>query len=83
MIHREGLILEVNRAVLEITGYSREELVGNNLLELVHPEDRGKVSYSGLTLEDPKQTNEYRVLHRDGSVKYVTETSWGVFDQEG
>ena len=39
VVHKEGILLEVNRAFLEITGYSRDEIVGCNFLEkVVHPD---------------------------------------------
>ena len=39
-----GIITFVSDAVKKY-GYSVEELIGNNILELIHPEDREKVTY--------------------------------------
>jgi len=80
--------ISVSEEFAHIFGYTANEYLEHfrtmeQDLELVHPEDRGKVYYSGQSLENPKQTTEYRILHRDGSMKYVRETSWGVFDEEG
>ena len=39
---REGIILDVNQASLDLLGYTRDELIGMNVRGLyVHPEDRG------------------------------------------
>lgn len=41
VIHEEGRILEANARMTELTGYSQEELVGMNALDLAAPSSRG------------------------------------------
>ena len=38
-VSSEGKYLKVNRCMCEITGYSKEELVGKNYREITHPDD--------------------------------------------
>jgi PAS domain S-box-containing protein len=42
-MHDKGIIIDCNQGLCDITGYSREELVGHNGLELVAPEWRALV----------------------------------------
>ncbi len=42
-IHDNGTIIDVNNSMAELTGYSPEELIGINALELIAPEDRSFV----------------------------------------
>ncbi len=39
LIHRNGLVLDVNESLLKISGYSREELVGKNVVSMFVPEE--------------------------------------------
>lgn len=44
VLHRKGVILDVNQSFIALTGYSREELIGMNLLEAIRrDEDMQKV----------------------------------------
>lgn len=38
IIHGEGTVLDVNEAILSMTGYSYEELIGHSVLEFLAPE---------------------------------------------
>jgi two-component system cell cycle sensor histidine kinase/response regulator CckA len=74
LMHRDGLILSVNSALLRILGYSDEaELVGRPAVALVHPEDRAVVQeriqrsargHLNVALEE-------RLLRKDGSTAFV------------
>jgi diguanylate cyclase (GGDEF)-like protein/PAS domain S-box-containing protein/excisionase family DNA binding protein len=39
-VHRDGILLEVNQALCHLMGYSAEELIGRNVLDLTAPESR-------------------------------------------
>ena len=50
---REGKILDVNQAGLDLLGYTRDELIGMNVRKLyVHPEDRSGVFSEKLNKKD-------------------------------
>ncbi len=40
LIHENGIILEVNRALADMFGYEREKVIGRNALDLLVPESR-------------------------------------------
>lgn len=73
-IHDGKNLVFVNRAVEEITGYSRDELLVANMWELIHPEDRDRVlenakrRFSG---EGCPQRYEYRIVRKDGSERWL------------
>jgi PAS domain S-box-containing protein len=58
-------------------GYSREELVSLSLWrDMVHPEDRGQVRASAIAMLKgmDRTPYEYRLLCKDGSVRWFVET---------
>jgi len=68
----EGYILRVNRKVLEISGYSREELIGESILKLAPPGCRG--NYIGFwkdLLDGKEPRKELKVLMKSGEVIYI------------
>ena len=66
VIHDAGVILEVNRAAAEMSGYGAAELVGMNVLKLAAPEDRALVR-ERMRVEGPAPY-EARARRKDGSV---------------
>jgi len=64
--HKDGILTDVNVALLALTGHTREEVIGHNLLlEFIPPEWRQVVSdYISAGRED---AFEIEVLHKDGS----------------
>lgn len=56
-----------------ILGYSIEEFSNGNVFEPVHPDDREYLmkEHQKAILTKKPQTNEYRVFHRNGEIKYL------------
>ncbi|MGQ0556794.1 MAG: PAS domain-containing sensor histidine kinase [Nitrospiraceae bacterium] len=56
-------------------------------VQLLHPEDRATVVLAIMQAQDPAGDDlfsvEHRVLHRDGSVSWVSFRSWTLFNHEG
>ncbi|MCI0497899.1 MAG: ATP-binding protein, partial [Thermoplasmata archaeon] len=72
-IHSTGGFEFVNQRVLEITGYSEEELLGMDMSALLHPEDRELVmQIAGERSRGiPSQpTFGARVVRKDGKARY-------------
>ena len=73
---------------LQLTGYRPADLVGNKLLsfsELVHPADRGWV---GSEIQDTFRSGErsileYQIVCADGEVKWISEKSQAIRDENG
>ncbi|MBW2690475.1 MAG: PAS domain S-box protein, partial [Deltaproteobacteria bacterium] len=68
----------VSEEYAQIFGYNREEFLKNFRTEeqdmgLVHPEDLSSLKYFKQPVKDGKIEYEYRILHRDGSVRHVRE----------
>ena len=64
----EGKILFVNNYTMLMSGYSREKIVGQNLLEFISSEDRERVIQDvQLMLESYRGPKEYNLVKKDGS----------------
>ncbi len=62
--HKNGILTDVNEALLAIMGYTREEMIGHNTLEFVPPEwQRAVTDYMSAALENPY---EAEVVHKNG-----------------
>uniref|UniRef100_A0A7J2TKN6 histidine kinase n=1 Tax=Archaeoglobus fulgidus TaxID=2234 RepID=A0A7J2TKN6_ARCFL len=65
----------VNRAVEEVSGYSRDELLSMDPLQLVHPDDRemvGKRLRERLLGLRETETYSFRIVTKDRKIKWVT-----------
>ena len=70
VIDEDGIVTYASPAVSDVLGYDSEELVGERLLELVHPADRPDATdeFVALVAGSNRETRfEYRIRHRDGT----------------
>jgi len=75
----------VNAAAQTLTGYSAEDLERAKFINWVHPEDRDRMLGYWDSLFDGKSfaDEEYRLITKDGRVKWVA-ASWGpILDDNG
>jgi two-component system, cell cycle sensor histidine kinase and response regulator CckA len=76
----------VNPAMAKITGYARQELIGRDPLDLVHPADRPAAEARGLFGQEPDVRHELRVRTREGDERWLdltisplaTAVGWGL-----
>ena len=70
----DGTIRFESPAVEKVIGYKPKELVGKNVFDFVHPDDRGVILerfHQSLQEEGSTQKVELRFKHRDGSWRYL------------
>ncbi len=74
-IVQEGRIVFNNAHIPRYSGYTNEELSGSRIIEYVHPEDRGRVRQSALSMlkGESSEPYEYRIIDREGNVKWLME----------
>jgi PAS domain S-box-containing protein len=85
-IDPSGRIIKVNDRYCQITGYTREELIGMNVAELSHPDDRDydrKLLGDYLSGGTPTFDVEKRYVHKDGRVIWIQITAAMICDTEG
>ena len=72
IVGTDAFFKEINPAFLEILGYSKEELLKNSLIHLLHPEDleRSLLEIGSLSIGNPTMNFENRFLKKNG--EYVT-----------
>ncbi len=73
----DGRWLRLNDALCRLTGYSREELKGNNFRGITHPEDREKgtdLMAQVAAGEIPAYSIEKRYLRKDGAIAWISLT---------
>jgi PAS domain S-box-containing protein len=67
IFHENGIVLDVNKAVTRASGYSKEEILGKNILKMtIHPDDMDIVLQH--MKEDDGKPYEIRSIRKDGTV---------------
>ena len=84
----EGRCLEINQKLCDITGYSREELLGRKFTEITHPDDiAASIEFRKRVLADRDPINslqrEKRYIRKDGSIVWCLLTTSVVHDDAG
>jgi diguanylate cyclase (GGDEF)-like protein/PAS domain S-box-containing protein len=80
---REGRFLRLNDALTVLTGYSREELLEQGPLGVVHPEDIAQVVEAMTAMGNGDIRLEHRLNHRDGRAVWVSVSATLVRDEHG
>ncbi len=80
-----GRFTYVNDRFCDLTGYSSAELVGLDMLEIVHPDDRARDAelLERLTVEGLPLEVEKRCVRKDGSVRWVHNSASVLRDDAG
>lgn len=78
----------VNAYCSELTGFTADELTKENRLQyqkLIHPDDKRFVESSLKTAIENKQAYRlnYRILDKEGRIKWLSEFGHGIFGQNG
>ncbi len=74
LLDLKGNYIFCNQAYKEVLGYDKDELLGTNSLNLIHPDDRDRVA-KDLQTEIYKQKTEafyiHRIKYKDGSYRVI------------
>ena len=79
-------VLYINDACLDVYGYTPEEMKtgGNLFLQLILPEDRPGFEEKLKTLFEKRNVrHEFRIQHKDGSIRYLMEEVFLKCDADG
>ncbi|HKS29128.1 MAG TPA: PAS domain S-box protein [Pyrinomonadaceae bacterium] len=82
----EGVLLKVNPGFCRILGYDEEELIGRNVFDLTHADDREpdlRHASRAIGGEITGYEMEKRLIRRDGSPVWVNLTATAVRDEAG
>jgi PAS domain S-box-containing protein len=85
-VNSEGIVLSVNQFGAGQLGYTVEELVGQCVLKVVHPDDQDLVRnhLAALIGSSPQLAHwEFRKIRKDGGLLWVKELARAVRDAEG
>jgi PAS domain S-box-containing protein/putative nucleotidyltransferase with HDIG domain len=77
LLSRDGVIVYESPSCLHMLGYAPEELVGQNIFSLVHPDDVPVVleRFRRVVEHGETQTVELRFRHRNGDWRWIESTS--------
>lgn len=73
-VAQNGRLIYVNPRVIEIAGYSAQELESRPFIEFVYPDDRSLVEeryFARLQGEKLPEYYTFRIIHKHGDVKWV------------
>jgi len=79
----------VSAAVENLTGYPAADFVGSppkrSFGDLIHPDDHGQVARGLAEAVEQGQpfVLEYRLLHKDGSIRWMWENGSAIFNEHG
>ncbi len=85
LIARDAKLVFVNRAALNLTGYSEERFISEPFTEFVHPDDRNMVAdyhLRRLMGEEVPPVYSFRVVRQDRKVRWV-EMKAAIISWEG
>jgi PAS domain S-box-containing protein len=75
-IVQDGKFCYTNPTFQGTTGYTEDELLGRDALELIVPEDRKQARINAIKMLKGERTSPYhfRVIHKNGSIKWIMES---------
>lgn len=82
---KDWTLLFQSEAIADITGYPVDHSIHQEDWRLIYPHDRERVDaeIAAAIAEHRPFESEYRILHADGSIRWVLETGQPIADQTG
>jgi two-component system, cell cycle sensor histidine kinase and response regulator CckA len=84
-VRPDGTRTFVNEAMCRYWGETREQLLGRDSWQYIHPDDRDAHRHhiAALTPDHPSAVNERRAIHRSGEVRWQQWIDRGIFAADG
>ncbi len=85
-LYRGSTILYANRAAEILTGYPRADLLGKELVELIHPDYRRRVlqrTFARQRREEVPERYQFRIVTRTGEERWVDFTGRAIDIDDG
>lgn len=83
-INSRGRITSISPSIKQFTGHTREELIGQNFTRFIYPQDvqvvRQSIARAG---PDNNVHVEFRLICKNGEIRYVRATSLAHIDVRG
>jgi PAS domain S-box-containing protein len=82
----KGEITYISPKATDITGYDVSILIGKNIFTLLHPDDKQpsiEWFQSGLQKKERKSSLEFRLIHKDKSIRWMVTQSSLIHKEEG
>jgi len=82
----EGVITYISPKAADITGYEVSDLLGKSVFTLLHPDDKkSSIEWfqSGLQKKERQSSLEFRLMHKDRSVRWFVTQSSAIRHGEG
>lgn len=78
IIDSDGYVLSANKKGAEVLGYRHNELIGQQVIDVFHPDDKKQVlKQIKKCLKEPEEVHnwEFRKIRKDGSMLWVKESA--------
>jgi len=82
----KGYYSEETYKIFDIDPDPDTKIVADKMIEIIHPEDRERHDYITRNLFNKEVSNEaydYRIIHRDGTIRYVYTEAYIKYDADG
>jgi PAS domain S-box-containing protein len=80
-----GRLLFINQRWYEMTGLTAEESSGIGWQRAIHPDDLDDLNekWAAATAAHEEYANEFRIVHKDGSIRWLTTSAAAIRDPQG
>ncbi len=84
-VDSNGVIVDCNRTIKEVLGYSPDEIIGNSMSKIIHPEylDKAGNSLKEIIERGYLYNHEYKMVRKDGSNIDVRINSSSLRNEDG
>ncbi|MBE0653334.1 MAG: PAS domain S-box protein, partial [Bacteroidales bacterium] len=81
-------MMYISEKIFDVSGYHASDFIGSKIrsfASIIHPDDREhcRNSIAQASLSGTRYEFEYRIIHRDGSIIWVSENGKSFYDAEG